>query len=328
MLASLARAFVLVTLPVVGSAEAAPPGGTMTAEARYHACMDQVGSDAGKALQTRRGLAEAGRRRRGAALRRRRRDGARPICASRRDTGRTGGATARGTTPVLRASLFAQAAHAWLAADMPDRAEVASTHALALAPGDAGVLVLRARARAGQRRFGEAIADLDQAIAVDPTSRRRLRLPGERAAAARSAGFRRRRPRPGALARSAASRGAARTRHRPRAEGRWRRRAGRLADADRRRTEDAGRGVGAPQPGAAGQGRVRRAATLTRPLSLAPSLAGEGSRAPATYSLSPRGRSGSEGPAGESKSPDRRRRRPAAGRGWRRRGWRGSSAET
>ncbi len=169
MLASLARAFVLVTLPVVGSAEAAPVG-TMTAEARYHACMDQVGSDAGKALQS----AEAWRKQDGGDAARHCAAAAEMALGRFAQAGETLdelAADASRENPVLRASLFAQAAHAWLAADMPERAEIASTHALALAPGDAGVLVLRARARAGQRRFGEAIADLDQAIVADPNVR-------------------------------------------------------------------------------------------------------------------------------------------------------------
>lgn len=174
MLPSLALALVLLTLPIFGTAEAASPAGASNAvgnnaEPRYRACMDQVGSDATKALR----IAEAWRKQGGG-------DAARHCVAAAEmalgrfaQAGETLDALARGgarESPMLRASLFAQAAHAWLAADMPDRAEVAATHALALAPGDAGVLVLRARSRAGQQRFGEAISDLDQAIAADPNS--------------------------------------------------------------------------------------------------------------------------------------------------------------
>ncbi len=174
MLPSLAWALVLVTLSFLGSAEAAPPAGAPNAggnnaEPRYRACMDQVGSDATKALRT----AEAWRKQGGGDAARHCAAAAEMALGRFAQAGETLDALARDSsrdTPLLRASLFAQAAHAWLAADMPDRAEVAATHALALAPGDAGVLVLRARARAGQRRFGEAIGDLDQAIAADPNS--------------------------------------------------------------------------------------------------------------------------------------------------------------
>lgn len=173
MLPSLALALVLVTLPIIGGgAEAAPPASATktsaaNAESRYHACMDQVGSNAAKALQT----AEAWRKQGGGDAARHCAGAAEMALGRFAQAGETLEALARGgsrDSPLLRASLFAQAAHAWLAADLPDRAEVASTHALALAPGDAGVLVLRARSRAGQRRFAEAIADLDQAIAADP----------------------------------------------------------------------------------------------------------------------------------------------------------------
>lgn len=167
MLPSLARLLAVVNLAMLASAEAAPPAGTANAESLYHACMDQVGSNAGKALQT----AEAWRKQGGGDAARHCAAAAEMALGRFAQAGETLEALARGgsrDSPLLRASLFAQAAHAWLAADLPDRAEVAATHALALAPGDAGVLVLRARSRAGQRRFAEAIADLDQAIAADP----------------------------------------------------------------------------------------------------------------------------------------------------------------
>jgi tetratricopeptide (TPR) repeat protein len=169
MLRGPAAAMVVLHLAMTASAEAAPRGGTVDARQRYHACMDQVGSDAGQASQT----AEDWRRQGGG-------DAARH-CAAAADlalgrfaeAGETLDALARDgsqDSPILRASLYGQAAHAWLAADMPDRAEAAATKALELAPRDATLLVLKARALAGQRRFGEAIADLDQAIAVDPKS--------------------------------------------------------------------------------------------------------------------------------------------------------------
>lgn len=174
MLPSFASALVLVTLPIFGGAEAASlvgatNVGAANAEPRYRACMDQVGSDAGKALR----IAEAWQKQGGGDAARHCAAAAEMALGRFARAGDTLDALARDSsrdTPMLRASIFAQAAHAWLAADMPDRAEVAATHALALAPGDSGVLILRARARAGQRRFGEAISDLDQAIAADPNS--------------------------------------------------------------------------------------------------------------------------------------------------------------
>ena len=167
MLRGRAAAIVVLHLAMTANVEAAPRGGMASAEQRYHACMDQVRSDAGQALRT----AEDWRRQGGG-------DAARH-CAAAADValgrfveaGETLDALARDgsrDSPILRASLYGQAAHAWLAADMPDRAEAAATEAMTLAPGDPGLLVLRARARAGQRRFGEAISDLDQAIAIDP----------------------------------------------------------------------------------------------------------------------------------------------------------------
>lgn len=167
MLRGLAAAIVILCLAMTVSAGAAPRGGTPDAEQRYRACMDQVGSDAGQASR----MAEDWRRQGGG-------DAARH-CAAAADlalgrfaeAGEALAALARDgsrDSPILRASLYGQAAHAWLAADMPDRAEAAATKALELAPRDATLLVLKARALAGQHRFGEAIADLDQAIAVDP----------------------------------------------------------------------------------------------------------------------------------------------------------------
>ena len=159
----------VVHLAMTASAEAVPRGGAVDAQQRYHACMDQVRSDAGQASRT----AEEWRRQGGG-------DAARH-CAAAADValgrfaeaGETLDALARDGSldnPILRASLYGQAAHAFLAADMPDRAEAAAAEALKLVPRDATLLVLKARALAGQHRLGEAIADLDQAIAVDPKS--------------------------------------------------------------------------------------------------------------------------------------------------------------
>jgi tetratricopeptide (TPR) repeat protein len=167
MLRGLAAAIVLLHLTTAASTVAAPAGGKLSLQDRYHACMDQVAADADKALRTAHEWQKNGG------------GDAACHCAAAAEmelgqfarAGETLEALARGGSKdnsILRASLYGQAAHAWLAADMPDRAETASTEALTLAPGDAGLLVLRARARAGQRRFGEAISDLDQAIIIDP----------------------------------------------------------------------------------------------------------------------------------------------------------------
>jgi tetratricopeptide (TPR) repeat protein len=167
MLRGRAAAIVMLCLVMTASVWAAPRGGTPDAEQRYRACMDQVESDAGQASRT----AEEWRRQGGG-------DAARH-CAAAADialgrfaeAGETLEALARDgflDNPILRASLWGQAAHAFLAADMPDRAEAAAAEALKLAPRDATLLVLKARALAGQHRLGEAIADLDQAITVDP----------------------------------------------------------------------------------------------------------------------------------------------------------------
>jgi tetratricopeptide (TPR) repeat protein len=150
-------------------AEAAPPGAAVGAEQRYRACMDQVASDASKALQT----AEAWRRQDGGDAALHCRAAADMALGRFAEAAETLEALAHSSSPeksILRASLYGQAAHAWLSADRPDQAEFAATQGLALAPGDAELLVLRARARAGQHRLGEAIGDLDRAIAADPSS--------------------------------------------------------------------------------------------------------------------------------------------------------------
>jgi tetratricopeptide (TPR) repeat protein len=66
-----------------------------------------------------------------------------------------------------RAAVFAQAAQAWLMARDANRAFGATTMALTLAPDDADLLVDRAVALGILRRFREAIADLDRALAID-----------------------------------------------------------------------------------------------------------------------------------------------------------------
>jgi tetratricopeptide (TPR) repeat protein len=166
--AGFAAAIMVLHLATAARAAEAPRRSSEASpEDRYHACMTQVRSDAYNALQ----MAEAWRKQGGGEAARHCAAAAEMELGRFSDAGETLDALARNgppSNPILRASLYGQAAHAWLAADLPDRAEAASTDALTLAPRDAGLLVLRARARAGQRRFGEAISDLDQAIIIDP----------------------------------------------------------------------------------------------------------------------------------------------------------------
>ncbi len=63
--------------------------------------------------------------------------------------------------------VLSQAGNAWLLAGFPDRADAALTSALALQPGDADLLIDRARARAAREAFREALADLDAAVRID-----------------------------------------------------------------------------------------------------------------------------------------------------------------
>jgi tetratricopeptide (TPR) repeat protein len=167
MLRGIAAAIVLLHLATAESAAAAPAGGKLSPQDRYHACMDQVATDADEALRTARAWQTSGGG-----------DAARHCAAAAEiQLGQFAEAAealerlahaSPKDNPALRASLHGQAAHAWLAADAPDKAEAASTEALTMAPGDASLLVLRARARAAQRRLADAIADLDQAIIIDP----------------------------------------------------------------------------------------------------------------------------------------------------------------
>jgi tetratricopeptide (TPR) repeat protein len=67
----------------------------------------------------------------------------------------------------LRAEVLDQAGQAWLLAGDAARAEGSLTAALALIPEDPDLLTDRAEAYAAQKRYGEAIADLDRALARD-----------------------------------------------------------------------------------------------------------------------------------------------------------------
>jgi tetratricopeptide (TPR) repeat protein len=73
-----------------------------------------------------------------------------------------------GAGKAARAAVFAQAAQAWLMAAEPARAFAATTLALSLTPDDVELLIDRAAALGTMERFGEAVADLDRALASDP----------------------------------------------------------------------------------------------------------------------------------------------------------------
>jgi tetratricopeptide (TPR) repeat protein len=72
-----------------------------------------------------------------------------------------------GAGSAARAAVFAQAAQAWLMAGEPARAFAATTLALSLTPDDVELLIDRAAALGTMGRFGEAVADLDRALASD-----------------------------------------------------------------------------------------------------------------------------------------------------------------
>lgn len=81
-----------------------------------------------------------------------------------------------GGDAALRAELLQQAGNAWLIARAPTEAENAFTQALTVATGDADIFIDRARARALQARFDEAIDDLNVAITLRPRDVLALRL--------------------------------------------------------------------------------------------------------------------------------------------------------
>lgn len=66
-----------------------------------------------------------------------------------------------------RAAIYAQAAQAWMMAGDTARAYAATTLALSLSPNDTALLVDRAIAAGAMGRYGEALQDLDHAIATD-----------------------------------------------------------------------------------------------------------------------------------------------------------------
>lgn len=153
---------------IAAAAPAGAPGAAV--EKRYRSCMEAVAANAPRALDDARAWAKAG--------------GGDPAkhCAAAAEMvlGRFGEAaeTLAGLAkdggpeiagnPVLRASLWGQAAHAFLSADQPKQAEAAAAAGSALVPRDPGLLVLHARALAAQERYADAVVDLDRAIALDP----------------------------------------------------------------------------------------------------------------------------------------------------------------
>jgi tetratricopeptide (TPR) repeat protein len=68
---------------------------------------------------------------------------------------------------LARASVYGQAAQAWLMAGDLNRAFGAVTLALTLAPNDPDLLADRAAVLLRQRRFREALEDLDRALTID-----------------------------------------------------------------------------------------------------------------------------------------------------------------
>ena len=69
---------------------------------------------------------------------------------------------------IARASVYAQAAQAWLLAGDASRAYSADTLALALSPDDADTLVDRSIAAGSLKRFADAVTDLNRALTIDP----------------------------------------------------------------------------------------------------------------------------------------------------------------
>jgi tetratricopeptide (TPR) repeat protein len=67
----------------------------------------------------------------------------------------------------LRAQVLDQAGQGWLLAGDPARAAAVLTAALALTPDDADLLTDRAEALAGEKKYREAVADLDGALKID-----------------------------------------------------------------------------------------------------------------------------------------------------------------
>lgn len=90
---------------------------------------------------------------------------------------------------LARASVYGQAAQAWMISGDANRAFGAVTLALTLSPTDPDLMVDRAVVLAALRRYGDALEDIDRALAAEPerteahvfraAALRRLERPGE-----------------------------------------------------------------------------------------------------------------------------------------------------
>ena len=87
--------------------------------------------------------------------------------------------------PAARAMIYGQAEEAWMMASAPARALDSATHALALKPDDADLLIARAGAAMAMGGYADAIEDLNRALEIDPRRADALVLRGS---AWRSAG--------------------------------------------------------------------------------------------------------------------------------------------
>ncbi|NQU61815.1 MAG: tetratricopeptide repeat protein [Rhodospirillales bacterium] len=67
----------------------------------------------------------------------------------------------------VKGGLLAQAAHAWLLAEQPSRAEQMLTVALKLTPDDSALYIDRAQAKAGQNDYQGALRDLNRSIELE-----------------------------------------------------------------------------------------------------------------------------------------------------------------
>jgi tetratricopeptide (TPR) repeat protein len=81
-----------------------------------------------------------------------------------------------GGDAAMRAELLQQAGNAWLLARAPVEAENAFSQAMTVVSGDPDLFIDRARARALQARFEDAVSDLDIALSVRPRDVLALRL--------------------------------------------------------------------------------------------------------------------------------------------------------
>ncbi|BBK45001.1 hypothetical protein STVA_50210 [Allostella vacuolata] len=78
------------------------------------------------------------------------------------------GTTGHGDAIRVRVELLSQAAQAWLAARMPERAHAVLTHAVKIAPDDADLWIDRSIVLASVKNYWEAIDDLNRAIDLAP----------------------------------------------------------------------------------------------------------------------------------------------------------------